>query len=222
MIVTCPNCDARYRLSDAVVARRARLKCAACDHRWVPEPEAETPPEAAPVVETAPEPPPPEPPPPEPEPPAWEPPEEEEDAEEPRSHLVRNLVAIVLGLALTVTAAGLWVGRVDAGRIPVIGDTLTRLIPVGQPLGLSVAGVVTQLPSGGRVLDVTGTITNRGQGRARVPLLRATLAGPDGAATRWTIAPPVAELAPGASAGFTSTVMGFPPAATSLTITVSR
>lgn len=213
------------------MARRARLKCAACDHRWVPEPEAEVAPEAAPVVEAAPEPPPPEPPPPEttppeappaePEPPAWEPPEEE-DAEEPRSHLVRNVVAIVLGLALTVTAAGLWVGRVDAGRIPVIGDTLTRLIPVGQPLGLSVTGVVTQLPSGGRVLDVTGTITNRGQGRARVPLLRATLAGPDGAATRWTIAPPVAELAPGASATFTSTVMGFPPAATSLTITVSR
>ncbi|WP_426169558.1 zinc-ribbon domain-containing protein [Sandarakinorhabdus sp. DWP1-3-1] len=219
MIVTCPNCGARYRLSDEVVARRARLKCAACDQRWVPEPEAETV-EAAPEPEP-PEPPPPEPPAPEPEP-AWEPPEEEEEEEEPRSHLVRNIVAVVLGLALTITAAGLWVGQVDTSRIPVVGDTLSRLVPVGQPLDIGVSGVVTQLPSGGRVLDVTGTITNRGQARARVPLLRASLAGPDGPARRWTIAPPVTELAPGASATFTSTIIGFPPAATRLSITVSR
>lgn len=37
MIVTCPNCAARYRLSDTVPAKPARLRCAACDHRWVPE-----------------------------------------------------------------------------------------------------------------------------------------------------------------------------------------
>lgn len=218
MIVTCPNCGARYRLSDEVVARRARLKCAACDQRWVPEPEAE-------IVEAAPEPLPPEPlpeppaPAPEPEP-AWEPPEDE--VEEPRSQLVRNIVAIVLGLALTITAAGLWVGQVDASRIPVVGDTLTRLVPVGQPLAITVSGVVTRLPSGGRVLDVTGTVTNCGQARTRVPLLRASLAAPDGPVRRWTIAPPVAELAPGASATFTSTVMGFPPGARTLSITVSR
>jgi predicted Zn finger-like uncharacterized protein len=34
--VECPNCAARYRLSEAVLAKGARLKCAACQHRWVP------------------------------------------------------------------------------------------------------------------------------------------------------------------------------------------
>lgn len=37
VIVTCPQCAARYRLADEVLAKKARLKCAACEHRWIPE-----------------------------------------------------------------------------------------------------------------------------------------------------------------------------------------
>ena len=55
MIVVCPNCGARYRLSDAAIAKGGRLRCAACDHRWVPEAEVE-----APVPVVAPRPPVPE------------------------------------------------------------------------------------------------------------------------------------------------------------------
>ncbi len=43
VIIACPNCDAHYKLPDAVVARGARMKCAACDHRWVPAAPVETP-----------------------------------------------------------------------------------------------------------------------------------------------------------------------------------
>ena len=39
MIVTCPNCGARYRLTQPV-APGARMRCAECQHRWTPEDEA--------------------------------------------------------------------------------------------------------------------------------------------------------------------------------------
>jgi predicted Zn finger-like uncharacterized protein len=47
VIVTCPSCAARYRLSDSALERPARLKCAACGHRWMPVAEPTAP---APVV----------------------------------------------------------------------------------------------------------------------------------------------------------------------------
>ncbi len=225
VIVTCPNCSARYRLSEDVVARRARLKCAACDHRWVPEApaaaepqpaDAEAPPPEPVAVAAAPEPPAP---PPEPRASVATASDYEEEEEEPRSHLVRNLVAAFLGIALAIAAAGLWLGRIDPAQIPYVGDTLATLVPSGQPLQITVTGTVTPLPSGGRVLDVSGTITNPGHSLARVPLLKASLVGPTGPARRWTISPPVAELAPGASAHFSSTVMGFPAEARTLAVT---
>jgi len=38
MIVTCPNCDARYRADEAMIARRGgRVRCAACNHLWTVE-----------------------------------------------------------------------------------------------------------------------------------------------------------------------------------------
>lgn len=245
MIVTCPNCGARYRLSPEVVARRARLKCAACDHRWVPEVAAETaeimpatlPPEVAQPECDAPQRPIPLPSPPEPveaTEAAGQPDtavtadtdSDDPEDEEPRSRPVRTLVAVILGLALAVTAAGLWIGRIDApgnlGRIPVVGETLASLAPTGPALKITVNGVASALPSGNNVLEITGTITNPGARAARVPLLKASLIGPAGAVRRWTISPPVTVLAPGASAPFSSTVMGFPPEARTLAVTPSR
>lgn len=247
MIVTCPNCGARYRLSPEVVAKGARLKCAACEHRWVAEVQAEpgespaivapAPEQSAPLAAVAPLPP--------PVADVLEPVENPVDAAGPvtaidsgadygddpgeaeaRSHPVRTLVAIILGLALAVTATGLWVGRIDApgdlARIPVVGETLANLLPSGPALKITVAGVATPLPSGNQVLEVTGTITNPGTRTARIPLLKASLVGPTGTVRRWTISPSVAELAPGASATFSSTVMGFPPEARTLAVTPAR
>lgn len=36
MIVACPACGARYRVDDATVARRPRLRCADCRNEWTP------------------------------------------------------------------------------------------------------------------------------------------------------------------------------------------
>nr|WP_310524677.1 zinc-ribbon domain-containing protein [Polymorphobacter sp.] len=263
MIVTCPNCGARYRLSDEVVARGARLRCAACDHRWVPVGEAES------VAEPVPEPVDPddnaalgqvqaqmqageaeagrwaardgaardagEAAVPHVRPEAAAPPvaaetmavpqamAPEDDGEAPaRSTLLRSILAVILGLALAIAATGLWAGQINVARLPVLGPALAGLIPAASPLQVTVAGAVTQLPSGGRVLEVTGTITNPGRRVQSVPLLKASLTGPTGNVRRWAISPPVTQLQPGESATFTSTVAGFPKDARTLSVTPGR
>ncbi|UPY36407.1 zinc-ribbon domain-containing protein [Sediminicoccus sp. KRV36] len=37
MDIACPNCTATYRVPDALLAHGKALRCAACDHQWVPE-----------------------------------------------------------------------------------------------------------------------------------------------------------------------------------------
>ena len=59
MIVTCPNCEAKYRVEAAALeARRGRVKCASCAHVWTVEDEALTlnEPVSAPQAEPAAEP----------------------------------------------------------------------------------------------------------------------------------------------------------------------
>jgi len=36
MDIACPNCAATYRVPDSLVASGNPLRCAACDHEWVP------------------------------------------------------------------------------------------------------------------------------------------------------------------------------------------
>ena len=250
VIVSCPNCDARYKLPDAVLARGARLKCAACEHRWVPEVQV-----AAPPI-------------PSPRPPMTEADEEAAfvavqeqisarwaDAAMPvppvtaaevppvvleigdgdgddtledtnadagnaplRSTWLRNLGAGLAGLALAITAAGLWVGRVDLASTPYIGAALARLAPPVS-LDISVVGTTTILPSGRLLLEVKGVIRNTGSATAAVPDLRASLSGPTGTALRWTISPHIRRLPAGTETEFSSTVIGFPPEARSVAIT---
>jgi predicted Zn finger-like uncharacterized protein len=256
VIVTCPNCEARYKLSDAVLAKGARLRCAACDHRWVaaiPPPAIAAPPRppiteadeeaafvavqeqmrsrwhdaAAPVAE----------------------PSErrddsphaaddapmgafadaqhgdeagdtEDEAASGPSPMLRSLVAAIAGVALSVAAAGLWLGQVDLGSIPVLGPALAQLSPP-SPLDISFDGVVSLLPSGGRVLEVTGNIGNPGKRPARVPSLVVTLSGPSGPALRWIVPAPLATLPPGRQAAFASTITGFPADARDLSVAPS-
>jgi predicted Zn finger-like uncharacterized protein len=251
VIVECPNCAARYRLSDAVLAKGARLKCAACQHRWVPA--------AAPAAPAAP-------PPPKPRPkplteadeeaafaavqeqllsrwadttpgsaspgipavdaaPMAEPvfvtadPAPDDEPEPESSSLARSVVAIISGLALGVIAGGLWFGRTDLGSVPVVGATLASL-EAHSPLTLETTGLVTQLPSSRRVLEVSGTIRNPSDTPATVKALEATLSGPDGVALRWSIPAPVAVLPPRQQVDFSSTVTGFPAEAQTLTVSL--
>jgi predicted Zn finger-like uncharacterized protein len=266
VIVSCPNCAARYKLSEAVLARGARLKCAACDHRWVPEapvavpapPPVATPrprqteadeeaafaavqeqisarwadaaaPVAAPVIAPLAE----------AQPVSAAAPaapvaadhQADDDSDDsdgdpgadapPRPALLRNLVAGLAGLALSIIAAGLWVGRVDVTALPYAGPLLAQLSPPA-PLAISVTGTTTVLPSGRLLLEVKGIIRNTGTTSADVPDLRATLSGPAGMALRWTIMPRVRRLPAGTETEYSSTVTGFPPEARSVAITPAR
>lgn len=251
MIVSCPNCDARYKLPDAVLARGGRLKCAACGQRWVPEMPAPhpavteadeeaafaavqeqisarwaepaiTPRDSAPVAafaardETGPD---------HQADGAGDDATEDETGDETddaaRPALLRNLVAGLAGLALSIAAAGLWVGRVDVAAVPWLGPALARLAPPA-PLDISVTATTTTLPSGRLLVEVRGIIRNSGRGPAAVPDLRATLSGPAGTALRWTIVPNVRRLPPGTETEYSSTVTGFPAEARQVAITPAR
>ena len=256
MIVSCPNCAARYKLPDAALARGGRLKCAACAHRWVPilsdapaprpkvteadeeaafaavqeqisarwaEPAAAMAPrDSTPAAsfaardDTAPD-------------------HQANDAgdddigdetgddteDAPRPALLRNLMAGLAGLTLSIAAAGLWVGRVDVAAVPWLGPALARLAPPA-PLDISVTATTTTLPSGRLLVEVRGIIRNSGRGPAAVPDLRATLSGPAGTALRWTIVPNVRRLPPGTETEYSSTVTGFPAEARQVAITPAR
>ena len=243
MIVTCPNCAARYRLPDEVLAKKGRLRCAACDHRWVPEMEvAPEPPKRGAVTEADEEAaflavqeqirarwhdeasPTPVPPPKSTEASIFDEPADDEtkpqtESDSPR--VLRTIVALIAGIALSIAAAGLWIGREDLAVLPVIGQALQNLAPA-SPVTVLVVGETTLLPSGRHVLEVSGTIANRAKTVAAVPSLAARLSGPQGVALRWTIPAPVASLQPGQQVAFSSTVTGFPTSAQTLTVRPGR
>lgn len=57
MDIACPNCAATYRVPDSLLARGIALRCASCDHAWLPEvpqplQEAQAAPETATVVQS--------------------------------------------------------------------------------------------------------------------------------------------------------------------------
>ncbi|MGJ3232451.1 MAG: DUF3426 domain-containing protein [Oceanicaulis sp.] len=60
MIVTCPSCEAKYRVEQAALeARRGKVKCAACAHVWTvaeaaPKPAPQAAPASKPAAEPAP------------------------------------------------------------------------------------------------------------------------------------------------------------------------
>lgn len=133
------------------------------------------------------------------------------------STLVRNLVAVIAGAALAIAAAGLWLGRQDIGALPVVGEMMAQIAPP-LPVEITVTGTTSDLSSGNRVLEATGTIINRGKATVAVPALEATLGGPEGQALRWTIPPPRRQLGPNQQVAYTSTVTGFPESATKLQV----
>ena len=219
VIISCPNCSARYRIAATAIPDTGRMRCAACGHRWTLEPDDDLPmaPSASPDVP---------PPPPEPAPvieapaPAEVVPieavpieaviAEEEDAEPASSPLLRNIVAIVIGGALAVGAAGLWVARIDPERLPVLGHSLAALAPQPLPLEIAFTARTSTLPSGDRLLEINGKVRNTGTESVTLPDLEVRLAGPGGTLRRWRIAPPVTSLAPRTGVTFASTATGFP------------
>ena len=210
MIVSCPNCNTRFRVEDAALADPAgrELRCANCSHRWryVPEP-AEPPTEttsaAAPLVA-----------PPNPEPtlaplvaPA-EPISAPAAAIPPRpaprrgSHTGLGCLAVIVVLAIVVAIGVLASDRI-AGWWPAAASFYRsvglRPVPLGS--GLEIGKVMPT--RNGDALIVEGDVTNTTDSDRPVPRLRVILrdtANKELAAK--IIDPPTPSLARGATARF--------------------
>jgi predicted Zn finger-like uncharacterized protein len=220
VIVTCPNCSAAYRLDVATVLRRPRLKCANCQHRWVPMEAVDEDEEVAAVQEelrVARVPPPAPAPEPEPEP-LPEPPAEPEPE---RTPVLKWLLAVALGAAFTTAAVGLWIGRIDPETIPGVSEAFAQLMPPPPRLDVAVEASVGRLP-GGSLLEVTGVISNPGKASVVVPPLNARLLVAGGRSRDWTIPPPAPIIKPGQRLAFASTITDVPAGPVSVQIRFGR
>jgi len=220
VIVTCPNCSAAYRLDVGTVLRRPRLKCANCQHRWVPAEEVDEDEAVAAVQEElraarmpAPAPPEPEPAP-EPEAPAA--------PDEPRVPVLKWLLALALSAAFATASAGLWIGRIDPLALPGIADALAAVAPPPARLDVTVQGSVSRLPDGASLLEVTGVIGNPGTASADVPPMLARLLVNGRPVRAWTIPPPAARITPGQRLSFASTITDVPAGPVTVQIRLGR
>ena len=222
MIVSCPECGARYRLADdAIPADGRAMRCASCKHRWFelgPEPVAPPPaPEVqaparrviAPVVDAVAAEPPADP---VPEPVAVD------DAEpERRGHpVLKSILAIVLGLGFSAAAAAMWVPEgalppLDLGQVPWLADRLDPPRAPPSPLALEFAADPQPVAGGRTLYALTGRLMNPTERALPVPPLQGRLVDPDGrVAYRWTIPPPAGVLLPGQQVGFDASALGAP------------
>jgi predicted Zn finger-like uncharacterized protein len=223
MIVTCPSCDAKYRVDAAALdARGGRAKCASCGHVWTVQDEALTlsEPVSAPAPKPAPEPEPqPEP---EPAPSLREKPHAairaREDARRRKARLAAEgagWAGVAACLAVALAAAVLF--RVDvvetwprsAGAYAAVG------LPV-NPVGLEVFELEARLAEedGAPVLIVEGEVRNV-TGRDRpAPPLRAQVLGADGSVlAEWSVMLESAAFEPGSAERFRTTFPAPPEAA---------
>ncbi len=221
MIVTCPSCDAKYRVdAGALEARGGRAKCASCGHVWTVEDEALTlsepvnRPTPAPAPEPQPEP--------EPRPSLREKPHAAIRAREDEKRRKARLAAEGAGWAgvaacLAVVLAGAVLFRVDvvetwprsAGAYAAVG------LPV-NPVGLEVFGLDARMAEedGAPVLIVEGEVRNV-TGRDRpAPPLRAQVLGADGSVlAEWSVTLESPAFVPGAAERFRTTFPAPPEAA---------
>jgi hypothetical protein len=223
VILSCPNCGAKYQVAVGMVMRRPKLKCAECSHRWVPADEIDEDEAVAAVQEelraaknppAAPEPAPAPQPEPAPEPP--------EPPPAPRAPMLKWLVALALGAAFTTGSVGLWVGRIDPERLPPFADLLAGVTPASPPLEVALVGQVTRVPGGAALLEVTGTITNRTAARVVMPPLNARLLVGGLRVRDWTIPPPAASVGPGKQLSFASSLTDVPEGTVTVQVRFGR
>ncbi|XBQ14866.1 MAG: DUF3426 domain-containing protein [Oceanicaulis sp.] len=215
MIVTCPSCEAKYRVEQsALEARGGRVRCAACAHVWTVEDEALTLSEPAEAPAPKPEPRP------EPQP---EPAPEPEFKSKPHAAIRARAADRARKTRLAVEGAG-WAG-VAACLAVVLGAAFLFRVDVVQawpraagayaavgldvdPVGLAVENLDAQLTETGEgpVLVVEGVVRNTiGRDRRLSPLKAQILDAGGAVLAEWPVALESPYLVSGASERFRTT-----------------
>lgn len=238
MIVTCPSCEAKYRVDAAALeARRGKVKCASCAHVWTVEDEALTlsQPFAAPEIDSGPAP--------APEPVAEAAPEPapsirtrphaairaREDAKRRNARLAAE-GAGWLGVAacFTVLIAAAVVFRVDV--VDVWPRTAGAYAAVGlevNPHGVEIENLAARFDtttSAGTVaptLIVSGALRNiTGEDRAVPPLEAVAYDAAGTVLYRWPVAVEAASLATDTPTTFETTLQNPPEGAVRVEVVV--
>jgi predicted Zn finger-like uncharacterized protein len=137
--------------------------------------------------------------------------------DEPERRRSPLLTMIIIALVVAALAAAFWFLAPPAWKAALgLGGG------AASPLALVTTHMDRQrLESGNELLTVTGRVINPTAEEQAVPPLQAQLKSTGGKVVySWTIAPPAARLAPGASASFNSAEVNVPPGGDELTITV--
>jgi predicted Zn finger-like uncharacterized protein len=215
MRITCPSCAAAYDVPEGAIGPNGRrIRCRACDTSWTEPPrssaDSSTPgPPAPPVPFVAP-----------PLPPAPEP--VVESAALPTMPNRRRSRVPWLLLALGAAVVGLGgVAAVLAFGPDQVASRL-GLADHRSPLGIAINGQPDWrlIAGGSQLFVVSGRIWNPTAEPQVVPDIRAELKDAAGRTVyAWTIARPVARLAPGAAATFDGAAVDVP--ATSAKVGVS-
>ncbi|MFP4518071.1 MAG: zinc-ribbon domain-containing protein [Oceanicaulis sp.] len=204
MIVTCPSCEAKYRVEQsALEARRGRVKCAGCAHVWT---VAEAAPKPAPRPDPVPAP--------DPAPSLTDKPHAAIRARAATRAKRTRLAVEGAGWAgvaacLAVVMGAAFVFRVDvveawpraAGAYAAVG------VPV-DPVGLAVESLEAELveEDGAPVLVVEGLVRNvAGRERLTRPLSAVVLDSSGAVLAEWSLTLESPALAPGAAERFRTT-----------------
>lgn len=203
MIVTCPSCEAKYRVEQSALdARRGRVKCASCAHVWTVE-------EAAPKPAPAPAPQP-------------KPKSEPAPALQDKPHAAIRARAATRAKRTRVAVEGAGWAGVAACLVAVLGAAFVFRVDVVEAwprasgayaavgvnvdtIGLAVEDLQAELieEDGAPVLVVEGLVRNvAGRERVTVPLTAVVLDAAGGVLAEWSLALESPALEPGGAERF--------------------